>query len=122
MDATSYVAVGSVLVCVLAGTLACAWLARRSRGWRAALPLCAVTAAVCAFVLGYVASSDAIAALQSTAGDYGLRLEVEGGYSSLHAVVLGQAFLLMFPVGLVAGNVSAWAAHRRVSRRQHGGD
>jgi hypothetical protein len=111
---------GSVLVCAVAGAIAGSLLARRARSAKAALPLAAFLAAACALALGYAASNEAMRALEGTARDAGLRLESADGYASLHAAVLSNAFLFVFPVGLVAGQVAAWVAHRRAAKRLRG--
>jgi hypothetical protein len=81
------------------------------------LPVSVFTAAGCALTLGYLASIEVIAALQNVAQDYGLRLEVGGGYASLRNAVMSPVFLYVFPVGLLVGQLGAWVAHRRLSRK-----
>jgi hypothetical protein len=118
VSSTTCMALAVLGICAVVGATVGRRLAHRSRGWRAAIPITAVTAAAGALVLGYVASSGAIDALQSEAGAYGLRVEVAGGYGSLRSVVLSYAFLVVFPLGLVAGQLGAWVAHRRAMARE----
>ena len=112
-----YAALALLFICAGTGVATGSVLARRSRRSRAALPVSIFIAAACALTLGYLASNEVIAALQNAAQDYGLRLEVGGGYASLRDAVMSPVFFYAFPVGLVVGQLGAWIAHRRLTRK-----